>query len=322
MDHEHHQWLADVNETIVKAYEREQAIVREARNVQKVGHGVESIWDEVLSAWLPPQYAIGKRKYLLLETEDGPAETKEHDLVVFFPHYPDVLRKKHKVLASGVAAAFSVKRTIDRNAIVEAFEDAAVLRRGMKLRDPTPRTMLAPPVFFGLLGESHGWKRADDPKEKIKTLVDGLDMKVRTPREGLDMICIADLGYWVRSTSIIKAETLRSIHVPVELAQNMPKQLADILTAGDTVISGLRHKYDDPQPLSPLTHFIGSLWAKLAINDPTLRPLADGFRITNTYPEGGSLAFKRWPLQELTTERIADGVRGNFIPNADWQYLY
>lgn len=147
-------------------------------------------------------------------------------------------------------------------------------------------------------------------------------MKVSAPREGLDMICIADLGYWVRSTSIIKAETLRSIHVPVELAQNMPKQLADILTAGDTVISGLRHKYDDPQPLSPLTHFIGSLWAKLAINDPTLRPLADGFRITNTFPEGGSLAFKRWSLQELTTERIADGVRRNFIPNADWQYLY
>ena len=49
------------------------------------------------------------------------------------------------------------------------------------------------------------------------------------------------------------------------------------------MFSGLRHKYDNPQPLAPLTHFIGSLWSKLAINDPTLTPLADGFRITNTY---------------------------------------
>lgn len=226
------------------------------------------------------------------------------------------------MLASGVAAAFSVKRTINRKAIVEAFEDAAVLRQGMKIRDPTPRTMLAPPIFFGLLGESHGWKKADDPKEKIKMLVDGFDMEVSTPREGLDMICVADLGYWVRSTSIIKAETLRSIQMPAALAQNMPKEVADFLTAGDMVMSGLRHKYDDPQPLSPLTHFIGSLWAKLAINDPTLRPLADGFRITNTFPQGGSLAFRRWPLLELTTERIADAVRRNFIPTADWQYLY
>jgi hypothetical protein len=58
-----------------------------------------------------------------------------------------------------------------------------------------------------------------------------------------------------------------------------------------------------------------------AINDPTLRPLADGFRITKTFPEQGSLAFKRWKLAELATERIMDGVRRNFIPNADWQYL-
>jgi hypothetical protein len=52
------------------------------------------------------------------------------------------------------------------------------------------------------------------------------------------------------------------------------------------------------------------------------RPLADGFRITKTFSEGGSLAFKRWKLAELTTERIMDGVRRNFIPNADWQYLF
>jgi hypothetical protein len=55
---------------------------------------------------LPPQYELGKRKYLLLETPDGPTVTPETDLVVFYPHYPEKLRTKESVLASGVAAAF------------------------------------------------------------------------------------------------------------------------------------------------------------------------------------------------------------------------
>lgn len=95
-----------------------------------------------------------------------------------------------------------------------------------------------------------------------------------------------------------------------------------VLGAQDIVLSGLRHDYKEQQPLSPLTHFIGSLWAKLAINDSALRPLADGFRITDTFPLGGDLAFKRWTLAELTTSRIAESVRQNFFPNRDWQYLY
>jgi hypothetical protein len=161
----------------------------------------------------------------------------------------------------------------------------------MKIREGTPRDHLAPPVFFGLLGESHEWREAEDPKEKIRKLVDELDRGVKAPREGLDLLCIADLGYWVRSTSIVKAEIWQSIKVPDSLAINMPKQLVDVLKSGDMVMSGLRHRYDDPQPLSALTQFIGSLWWKLAINDPTLRPLADGFKFTNTFPEQGNLSF-------------------------------
>jgi hypothetical protein len=87
-------------------------------------------------------------------------------------------------------------------------------------------------------------------------------------------------------------------------------------------MSGLRHKYDDPQPLSPLTHFIGSLWAKLAINDSTLTPLADGLRLTKTAPTTGSLAFKHFKLADVTTPEIAASVSRNHCPNADWQYLY
>src|SRR6188472_1093033 len=127
-----------MSKSIVDSYERDQDMARQPKNIQRTGHRVESRWDEVLSDWLP-QYAIGKRKYILLETEGGPATTKETDLVIFHPHYPEKLRTKESVLASGVAAAFSSKRTIDRDAIVEAYEDAATFRRGMKIREGTLR---------------------------------------------------------------------------------------------------------------------------------------------------------------------------------------
>jgi hypothetical protein len=139
MIHEHHQWLEDLNKSIVESYERDQEMARVPGRIQRTGHRVESRWDDVLSSWLPPQYEVGKRKYLLLETDDGPTVTKETDLVIFYPHYSEKLRTKESVLASGVAAAFSVKRTINRIAIAEAFKDGIILRR--KIREGTLRQL-------------------------------------------------------------------------------------------------------------------------------------------------------------------------------------
>ena len=108
---------------------------------------------------------------ILLETEGGPATTKETDLVIFHPHYPEKLRTKESVLASGVAAAFSSKRTIDRDAIVEAYEDAATLRRGMKIREGTLRHspgaagVLRPPGRVARL-EDCGRSRGQDQNDR------------------------------------------------------------------------------------------------------------------------------------------------------------
>ena len=136
-----------MSKSIVDSYERDQDMARQPTNIQRTGHRVESRWDEVLSDWLP-QYAIGKRKYILLETEGGPATTKETDLVIFHPHYPEKLRTKESVLASGVAAAFSSKRTIDRG------RDRRGLRRCCNISsgDEDPRrNAAAPPGAAGVL---------------------------------------------------------------------------------------------------------------------------------------------------------------------------
>src|SRR5262245_57996934 len=55
-----------------------------------------------------------------------------------------------------------------------------MIRQGMKIREGTPRDHLAPPMFFGLLAESYSWKNAENPKLKVKALVEEFDKKART----------------------------------------------------------------------------------------------------------------------------------------------
>lgn len=315
MIHEHHQWLEDVNKSIVESYERDQDMARQPGRIQQTGHRVESRWGDVLTDWLPPQYEIGKRKYLLLETDDGPTVTKETDLVVFHPHYPEKLRAKESVLASGVAAAFSVRRTIGRDDIKEAYEDALTLRRGMKIREGTINAHLVPPVFFGLLGESHSWKNpASTPKDNIKAITDEFDRDlVKSPREGLDLLCVADLGTWSRTIAVLPERFL--------LEQLRANPLFSVFTEAygteSLVMSGMRHDYEQ-ENLSPLTNFIGSLWGKLAINDPTIKPLADGLRITKTVDATGSFGMGPGPykLAVVATPKIANQYRNQ----GPWAY--
>jgi hypothetical protein len=83
-----------------------------------------------------------------------------------------------------------------------------------------------------------------------------------------------------------------------------------------------RTSEDEPGDLlSPLTIFITTLWQKLALNDPTLQPIADGLRVTYT-ADAGEAWQRTWPadevLSEATRRRIAQGV----LLGNDWQNIY
>lgn len=304
----------------MRDYTREQEdIAGKPDRIQELGHRVEARWARVLTEWLPPDYEVATRKYILLETDDRKM-TKETDIVVFHPHYPKNLRSKKPVLASGIAAAFSVRRTIGRHDIKEAYEEALTLRRGMKIRGGTLRQHLAPPIFFGLLGDSHDWQSpASTPKENMKDITQEFDRDlVKSPREGLDFISIADLGTWTRITTVLTEKYLSDSPAvaPVLLS------LAGAVRLEALALSGMRHNYEQ-QNLAPVTGLIGSLWDKLAINDPTLKPLADGFRITETTDATGSFGMGAGPrkLIDVTSPEVAQSVRaGAWGPEWAWAY--
>jgi hypothetical protein len=70
------------------------------------------------------------------------------------------------------------------------------------------------------------------------------------------------------------------------------------------VLSGMRHDYKQ-ENLSPLTNFIGLLWNKLALNDFSLKPIADGLRVTETTDTTGSFGMRSYKFADITTPQIA-----------------
>ena len=95
--HPHHKWLADLNRSVVESYEDDAEMAREPGRVQQVGHRVESKWLNVLTQWLPRGYQVATRKYILLESAvDGKTVTRETDIVVLHPAYPESLLRERE----------------------------------------------------------------------------------------------------------------------------------------------------------------------------------------------------------------------------------
>jgi hypothetical protein len=51
--------------------------------------------------------------------------------------------------------------------------------------------------------------------------------------------------------------------------------------------------------------FIGLLWNKLALNDFSLKPIADGLRVTETTDTTGSFGMRSYKFADVTTPQIA-----------------
>jgi hypothetical protein len=90
------------------------------------------------------------------------------DLVIFNPGFPRRLRSREDVLAGGVAAAFSVKLTLDPAGLRDACERAARLRRATKTGHGSPRTELLGAFAVGVLAHAHTWTRPrSTPRENL-----------------------------------------------------------------------------------------------------------------------------------------------------------
>ncbi|MFJ7288641.1 DUF6602 domain-containing protein [Curtobacterium sp. NPDC098951] len=177
-------------------YEEARQHARE-HDAQRSGHEGEATWVRLLRDW-GPSWPVVSRKYIV-----GPGgDSNEVDLLVLKPDYPSHLMDDPSVLASGVAAAFSVKLTLRPQHLGEALLQK---RRLLEVAGASPgsvREALCGPFPFGLLAHSSELARnATDFRAAIqefheRTAYSSTDPLVRAPREELDALLVADRAFF------------------------------------------------------------------------------------------------------------------------------
>ncbi len=298
-------WFRTLAREIEDEYER---LHRAAlQDPQRAGHGGEGTWVTVLSEWLPPGYDVVTRKYIVPEVGSEEFET---DILVLHPSYPVPFRTREEILAGGVAAAFSVKLTLDASGIRDGVRRAIALRRALKPRYGTPREEITAPFPVGLLAHSHSWKAPDsEPRKNIAERLWSLEHElVRHPRESLDYLCVADLG--LRSS-------FRVPYMPPDAVQyNAAATPAQrVHGAAYAAIS----QTEPSETFTAVASLITHLLVRLSYLDPSLRPLADNLRLTGTLgSESGPTRV--WDLDSVFSDTVRAQLpfRGLQQGDDDW----
>lgn len=301
---QHLSWLKKIASEMAEEYEEvfDRTSTTKGR-VQESGHQIEAAWKEFLSGWLPPHYEVKTRKYIVGEVDSG-ENYEETDLVVLRPNYPKSLRDKTHVLAGGVAAAFSVKQTLDRKSIYEAAESCARLQRTLASREGTPRKELTRPFPFGLLAHSHGWKaHGSNPVHNVsKHLFEADQMHATNLRECLDLVCVPDLGTWNHIKSITPGWPI----VP-PIPEGLPEeQIQDIVRA--TMKTKVRSTFAPNHSRhhgDVLASFLTSLYSRLAVHDSGSGALADSFSLMGA-DSGGRDKCRIWDAESVLTPSVRD----------------
>lgn len=302
----HQEWLRKWEREVQEEYSRLHA--RATSDPQAAGHGGEATWVRLLQEWLPPAYEVGTRKYIV--PEEG-SDTFETDIVVFSPGYPQRLREREEVLAGGVAAAFSVKLTLDAEGVRDAVERAVRLKRGTKPRIGHPRGEMVGAFPVGLLAHSHTWKApASTPRENLaKHLEERDQLEVEHPRESLDLLCVADL---------CSASRMRLPYMP-PTALSVYESMGIDTSAGLAMSAMTMSDYSPDH--TPVGSFVASLILKLSETDPLLVPFADGLRLTDTLGSGsGPMRF--WRLPDVFSDDVIRQLPSRGFTDGNWSSTF
>ncbi len=298
----HHKWLAKWEREVEEEYRRLHA--KAIQDPQHAGHGGEATWIRLLEEWLPPAYEVGSRKYIVPEEGD---ETFETDIVVCNPAYPRRLRQREEVLAGGVAAAFSVKLTLDASGLRDAVLRGMRLRRAAKPRFGSPRGEALGAFAFRLLAHSHAWQQlGSTPRKNLQQNLWDLDHEYCAhPRESLDWVCIADL------TTV---STLRAPFMPPHLLEY--QELPGMETSEGTVMTAMTMA-DEANTPGPVAVLIAALMVRLSQTDPTVSPFADGLRLTDTLGSGSGFQ-RHFPVRAVYSDAVLEKLPTHSFGTGDW----
>jgi uncharacterized protein DUF6602 len=153
-EHELQTFFQQDRDELASEYERIRR--RTIEDPGTAGDEGEGNWAKLLREWLPGSHTIVTKGRLL--SVDG-ILSPQIDVVVLNPGYPQRLLNKKVHLASGVAAAFECKNTLESSHLTKAAQTAAFVRQLAGRRSGSPYRELFSPPIYGVLAHSHVWKK-------------------------------------------------------------------------------------------------------------------------------------------------------------------
>lgn len=289
MSHELYQYVMESQRTMAAHYRRIRQ--RASEDPGTAGDDGEETWATLFRDWLPAGYKVVTKGRILTET--GWA-SRQFDVIVLAPWYPNVLEPMKTFLSAGVVAAFECKITLKAAHVTEAIDKCAELVRHLPKTKGTPRRELVAPIYFGLLSHSHSWtRRKSKPIENIEAKLSEADREhVQHPREMLNVITIADLTTWY---------TTRWIE------WNLKEK--DVIA--DTTTAYMRYFADDDRPaFTPIGALLLLLYERLAWERSEMRQwyhYVASMRELNPSAEGRP---RQWPQSVFTKQLLAEAASG------------
>ena len=276
MTHDLHEFMRQLSDEMAAEYRRIQ--MRTSEDPGTAGDQGEENWAELLRGWLPHTYKVVTKGRII--SQDG-RTSPQIDVLVLKSIYPEKLLTKKLYLAAGVAAAFECKTTLKAAHIDEAIETCVKIKNLYPAREGTPYKELYAPIVYGLLAHSHSWNGPNStPVNNIaqKLLKFSGVPYLLHPRQGLDLLCVADLGTWFsQHTTFIR---------PQPAVKPSDFRYRQGGSTGNSYVVHTIFQNKEVKHFTPIGVLIYCLSEKLAWENPELRDLADYYRSTDVVGSG------------------------------------
>ena len=296
--HDLHDFMQQKSKWMAEEYDRIQK--RATEDPGTAGDQGEENWAKLLRDWLPRTYEVVTKGRII--SQDG-RTSPQIDVLVLKSIYPKQLVDENQkmYLAAGVAAAFECKTTLKAAHIDEAIETCVKIKNLYPAREGTPYKELHAPIVYGLLAHSHSWKGPNStPANNIaqKLLKFSGASYLSHPRQGLDLLCVADLGTWFSGhiTFIRPQPAVKPSDSLYRLGGS-----TDRICVAHTTLQNKQVKH-----FTPIGVLIYCLSQKLAWENPELRDLADYYRNTDVVGSGITMGQPTavWPSSTIYSRAV------------------
>lgn len=291
--HALHRFMKQVTDEMASEYER--IFENASDDPGTAGDEGEENWANFLRDWLPPAYHVVTKGRLI--ASDG-AMSPQIDVLVLKPFYPAKLREKKVWLANGVAAAFECKTTLRAEHIASSAKRCREFKALFARRTGSPARELRSSLLYGILAHSHEWKKpGSTPGDNVDRALLKAARSASHPADLIDLVCIADLGNWggmmIPRYEVKWQEPSFASHLRSRFGGSWGPVTTMI---GSTVYESRQH-----ETFRPFGAMLACLTQRLAWEDPTLRDLADYYRLAKLAGQGAG-QFRYWPQSTYSTE--------------------